>query len=549
MAAGPTKLPVAASIAVVAAVYVLTLAALEKRAFWITDNANKFLQLQAIVRSGYTDAALDWPGRRLDPELRFNPLPPPFSHVENGKVYSQYSPVFAVVSSFPYRWFSFPGLYLLPLLGSVLLVAGVARLAATLGCDVAARHAGVLIVGLGTPVWFYAVVFWEHAIAVGLAVWAVDAFLRFTDARSFRTLAAGSALAGAAACFREELVLLCAVLLATALWCARGRRGKAGAVAILTMAAALAPLPLLQWTLTGTPWGFHVGSNVTGLAEHLAARPAVAFKLFAAAGHGVAASLLIAAPFLVLFFWNPRLRERTFARAVPLLALTASVAAAISLAGFFGGRGPIVHLIHANSLFPAAPVLLLGLVRGPQDERPHATRLWWIVLAFSTLYFAAAPPISAGGIHWGNRFLLVAYPLLGVLAARNVSRSTWRGWPVLAVASTLALSLGAQVYSIRLLDAKQDFSYRAAREASRHAERVWITDQWWVPQELFSEFHDREIFFARTAADRAELERRLRDSGRERHLFITTAARGGPDATVVDDGGLDFFSLAFESRP
>jgi hypothetical protein len=78
---------------------------------------------------------------------------------------------------------------------------------------------------------------------------------------------------------------------------------------------------------------------------------------------------------------------------------------------------------------------------------------------------------------------------------------------------------------------------------------VWITDQWWVPQELFSEFHDREIFFARTAADRVELERRLRDSGRERHLFITTAARGGPDATVVDDGGLDFFSLAFESRP
>ena len=87
-----------ASIALVAAVYLLTLVSIEERGFWTTDNANKFLQLQALVASDYADAAISWPGRGVDPDLTLNPLPAPFSHVESGKLHSQYPPFFAAVS-------------------------------------------------------------------------------------------------------------------------------------------------------------------------------------------------------------------------------------------------------------------------------------------------------------------------------------------------------------------------------------------------------------------------------------------------------------------
>ncbi len=78
----------------------------------------------AAIRSGYESMALDWPGRALDPDFRFNPQPPPFTVVQEGRLYSQYPPVFALLSSFPYRLFGFPGLYALPLLGGIATAAG-----------------------------------------------------------------------------------------------------------------------------------------------------------------------------------------------------------------------------------------------------------------------------------------------------------------------------------------------------------------------------------------------------------------------------------------
>ena len=78
----------------IAVVYLATLATTGHGGFWITDNASKFLQLQAIVGSGYSDYSIPWGGAVLDPELRFNPLPAPFTHVVQGRLYSQYPPFF-----------------------------------------------------------------------------------------------------------------------------------------------------------------------------------------------------------------------------------------------------------------------------------------------------------------------------------------------------------------------------------------------------------------------------------------------------------------------
>ena len=66
------------SVALIAAIYLITLVLIQERAFWITDNANKFLQVEALLASGYTDYAIPWPGAGIDPDFRYNPLPDPW---------------------------------------------------------------------------------------------------------------------------------------------------------------------------------------------------------------------------------------------------------------------------------------------------------------------------------------------------------------------------------------------------------------------------------------------------------------------------------------
>src|SRR5262245_14428550 len=92
----------AASVLLVALVLLATVAPLGKRAFWVIDNAAKFLQLEALVASGYRDSSIPWPGRDLDPEYRMNPMPPPFGVVEGGRLHSFYPPAFAAISSLPW---------------------------------------------------------------------------------------------------------------------------------------------------------------------------------------------------------------------------------------------------------------------------------------------------------------------------------------------------------------------------------------------------------------------------------------------------------------
>ena len=79
----------------VTVVYLLTLCVIEGRGFWITDNDNKFLQLKAIINSNYSEYSIPWPGKTVDPDFEYNPLPSPFSQVKNNKLFSIFSPVFA----------------------------------------------------------------------------------------------------------------------------------------------------------------------------------------------------------------------------------------------------------------------------------------------------------------------------------------------------------------------------------------------------------------------------------------------------------------------
>ena len=79
------------------------------------------------------------------------------------------------------------------------------------------------------------------------------------------------------------------------------------------------------------------------------------------------------------------------------------------------------------------------------------------------------------------------------------------------------------------------------------SETAIVSNAWWVPQELYSALREKPVFYARNTLELTRLRWRLRSAGFERFLLVMRTADRPEyvEAQVVDDGGLNFFSLAF----
>ena len=194
------------AVVLVAAAYLLTFCIIEKQSFWIIDNEIKFIQLQGIINSNYTDYSIAWPGAEIDPDLVYQPLIFPFHTIQAGKLFASYSPVLPTVSAPLFKLFGYGGLYILPLVCSVLALVGLAKIAEAMNLSAMGRNLTVLIAGLCSPIWFYSVVFWGHNIAVCLCIWAIYFYLRFIKVRFAKHLIFGSVLVVLSIYFRVELL-------------------------------------------------------------------------------------------------------------------------------------------------------------------------------------------------------------------------------------------------------------------------------------------------------------------------------------------------------
>ena len=556
--------PVGCALLVVALVYGATLTMLPVRSFWGNDTENKFLLLKSIVASGYRDFSIRWPGSALDPGLEFQPLPPPWSVVRDGKVYSVYSPVFALLSSFPFRAFGFAGLLVLPFCASLLLFAGVARIASRLGTYTAAMPVAIGVAALCTPLWFYGVQFWEHSVGVCAATWSVAYALDWLQAGKLRSLVIAGLCAGIGIWFRDELYLFAAVQLALLLASQRVR-ARTAVTFIGAMIAGLVPLWLLQWRTLGAPFGFHLEAHalsVSGVGELLATRAASLQALLVACSDQPGTSLVLAAPYLVPLVMYPRLSERWFHYTLPVLALLALGSPISVLWGYTTAESTMTWTYQTNALFSTTPLLALGLVRhrGTQGawaagSDRAAKHVRGLALGYALLYALLAPSaMSFSGIHWGNRFLLVLYPLFAALAAANLV-AWWRdhrsAWGRAALLVAAVVSLAAQCWSIALLNQKKEFTSRLNEMVALRAPSAIVTNVWWAPQELFLVFHDRPIFLLDPSANYETLLARLAAGDQETFLLVTQASNV-PGATLVghiDDGRLGLFGVRlFEAR-
>lgn len=399
--------------------------------FWSLDEGGKLLYIQNVLKSGSALVPLEYPGRALDPNLEYLPL---FFYARQGSdIYSWWPVGFPLLTLPFYRLLGWAGLYVLPALGGAAAAAISALIAASMvptlsptlpntgAAENRTRQAVLLVtaglIGLATPLLFYATMFWEHTLSVALLLLGLWLALRSGRADSgWYAVGAGAAVGLGGFLRTEQLFGGLAILAILTLW--HWRRGllMGGVLAVVT-AAWMAFNYGMMGSWLSRQWG--AGTNeltssfFPGLFE--AGPMYLPYLLFNAPkiiAYDPGTPLLVGGTLLVAAC----LILPAVGRLWPLLGACYVGLAAICAAVLLQPEGyRSVHgLVVIAPQIVCCTWLYLAL-RRRQVERWSAAML--IAAAISVLLaFVARSWLAAGGQQWGSRYLLVLYPLLTIAA-------------------------------------------------------------------------------------------------------------------------------------
>jgi hypothetical protein len=499
-------------------------------AYWINDEGNKALVARRLWGTGYRQADFTQPGRAVDPEGRWFPIPPPFALRRDGEFLSAYPLAYPALAAPGLAVWDARGLRLPAALGAA---AAAALLAAWLAPALGARRALVAGLGLGlaTPLFFYGVTVWEHAPATALAL---GAFLLLSQPRQAAWWAAGT-LIGVGVWLREEMALMAIAGLAAALL-VRTPRGRIAALAA-GAAAPLAALALFNALVYGDPRGGHVAANLAGgvlagrgEAGRLSALPG----LLGGFGHGSGERWWFTALALGLPLTGALAPRRAREGSLLPLALAAAGLAVWALAAgwMLAGRSRLQELVQHNGLLLQWPLLALaglGIARVRREPAWRATRVGVTAgLLFLALALAAGIllPTSFGvqvgaGVHWGPRVLLPALPALVALAAageRGRSSPARLAWIALALAG-----VGSSALSVWFLAQQKAEAALFAQRLLAQPPRVILTTNPFLGQQLAPLWRQKAILLALDASSLREAAAAVQRAGEPGFVFLAPA--------------------------
>ncbi|HEU4324010.1 MAG TPA: hypothetical protein VFS21_12750 [Roseiflexaceae bacterium] len=562
--ARPSEKVVTTGVALLLAVGYLALGMLlPGPAFFNVDANIKWLQASALAGSGWHSDGIADPSLAIDPSGALSPFRTSFAGAfffQTGESWQgKYSPLFAWLNSAALALFGRHGLLLgtvLPALGALLVLARMARRMG-LGYPVVP----VLLLGLGTPLLFYGIVLWEHALGLLAALVATDAALDLSRTPLRRALVAGLA-AGLAALLRTEYICLAPALgvviafygaprtksrmhrrdaenaedniffsLRPLRLCGKTFRTQNLLAGALMVGLALVPLALFNLAQSGTLLGEHLAPELAqrggagGLAALVVRQLAVVERLLLP--QRFATGWLVLAPLAalsVVTVW--RWRGRRAAAEAGAAALLATTTAALLW-------GMCDQFDSPSDLVSSGGVAVLALLWGLRRERTPADRMAGALLGlaglFGALVLATLP--NAGGDQWGPRYLLLIYPLLLLPAALGIER-------LLAAPNTrarralLALALLVALGSTAV--AAQSFAYArrwhqihgttvAAVTARPHS--VLVTDSWGFPHTAALGLTDQALLGVEDAAQVRRLDGLLRAQGRDELVWVSATWR------------------------
>jgi hypothetical protein len=527
--------------------YFIAFSTLPKSVFWSPDEGAKFLDLHTLLnRRGESIYQVPYPGQRLDPDYVFYPgasaqsaFPQPLA---DGQVDFSWSIWFPLISVIPFKLLGAPGLYVIPLVSGLMIVALSGWL--THRFMPAATPLVIVMVGLGSPIFFYALLFWEHTLAtlLGLvALWqAIRAYELGGWRRWFALLLTGFLLVGAIALRSEMLAYAVALSIGGTLGLIMHQRRYFQSRAIfrnpyelltimvvgLILFALFAGLNNAFDFLIGRGWvgprfGKDIGSVLSRLQEtsfwynffssyllemwinapwssHLA--PVLPLWLAWLSLVGVILSGLI--------IFTPLPVQSRFLMATSLLIGSVSIYAL-----FLPQPYRSIH-----SLFLPAPYLVLAILMWgyARQQKCFPVTLLTSTTVLYLILGTVATAIKQGGkelaLEWGARYMLIIYPLLSICAVvgmyhfyRTVTTSKLKY--LLLGLSLILLFVGIQ-YQIRGIREIQTTKNSLVAQATV-METIYqpiVTDLWWLSSALATRFVEQEMY---TLSQREELYRWL----------------------------------------
>ncbi len=183
------------------------------------------------------------------------PFRPPFAYASPKGYLFSFPPAFSIISSFFYLKFGYAGLYVIPMLSTILLWVFMILLLNRIGVDAYKIAAAVFILVFCSPLSIYAATFWEHSLAV-LLLFTGTAFIVKPVSGSPAAFLSGL-LCGLAAWLRPEaLVMLILYGLALVILYAKQKQ-PAYLVFIGGMALSVVGFLLFNQVEYGSPFGVH----------------------------------------------------------------------------------------------------------------------------------------------------------------------------------------------------------------------------------------------------------------------------------------------------
>jgi hypothetical protein len=428
-------------------VFIILLMASPAYTFYTGDQGLKFIQIRTIEDHG--PLHLHLPEKGIPADALEHALPDAATYTYEGKTYSIYSPLFALLTAPFHLALGYPGLFLLPFLCALGCCLLGRRLASRLFGETRCGLYALLLI-LASPIAFYGMVFWEHAPAVFFCGIALYLFmLRGTKKALFF---AGLAI-GAACWFRPESLLFGVVMGLAGLYlrmrpdtCDPPARGVRITILSLTAYAAgtlagylpqllvnietsgtilggslLHHLPRMSesWTSTDAKGAVMANTTYWNQAWNHLVRPRIAFVYRYFLGDlwpTITACILLALTGRLFMrgATNP-IREKLTSL---LLLIFVAGAVAYPVLRYLAG-GASIPFWNFWLTFPAsAGVLGILCVSRPRDGRLR----FLLLLGTGTILLKIFVMPVGGGVQWGLRMMLPAFLPLALAVAFEMRR-------------------------------------------------------------------------------------------------------------------------------
>ncbi len=529
---------------IVVGYFVLGLIVLLPEGVYSGDIGVKYVQARALADQRFTSLNIPYPGEFLDPTRAFFPIVPPFVMSTGGETQAIFPPAAAMLQAGAAEIAGIRGFAAVSLIAGALVLLAAWRLVPDeLGLPL------LVTLGIGSPLWFYAVSGWELAPAMAFGTGAFAVAVRWKH--RLAPIVAGF-MVGAGATLRDEMLLLAPGLLLV-LWL-RERPGRpilplaaamAGIVAPLALAAAIEVWWFERPAAAHLRHAAHILQVATGLTDEpnpdVPALEPFTFRdryetvvnyWIAGSGSnwtiaGMAIALVIAVSLRL-----------AFGTSLGLLAVTLGIAAIAVM--------DVVEVV-ATPKWPAgfihvAPYIVLAFFPSPRS----GSRYGWMPSAFALtavtyVIVAFIGTDTNGGKSLGPRLLMPLLPFLTVAAVMRIAEY-FRGARMeraVAIAGSGLILCSIVIHVFGTLPAYHFRNHQDARAVlviAAAPERIIIADDPFTAQLLFPLYYRKIILLAETVEAGERIGQMLSD-----HQVIT--------ALVVsrEPGPLTLSPLRFES--